>query len=63
MAQYGDYFKARLDNGGIRIGLRGCECFDFPPTCPEYGRVLQLEQSQIEAAHDEFMGKYIINHA
>lgn len=52
------YFVAHLDNGGVRIGLRGCECFEFPASHAEYDRVAALTGDYIEAAHDEFMGKY-----
>lgn len=52
------YFTARLDNGGVRIGLRGCECFDFPAGHAYYDRVVSLATDGIEAAHDEFMGRH-----
>lgn len=53
-----DYFTAHLDNGGVRIGLLGCECFDFAPTHAEHERVVTLAADGLEAAHDEFMGRY-----
>ena len=52
------YFTARLDNGWVRIGLRGCECFDFPASHAEFNRVTSLDADGFEEAHDEFMGKY-----
>lgn len=52
------YFTADLDNGGVRIGLRGCECFSFINTHPLYNRIIALYASQIEAVHDECMGRY-----
>lgn len=55
------YFTAYLDDGGVRIGLRGCNCFAFPADHAEYARVVALRADQIEAAHDEFMGAYIAN--
>lgn len=53
------YFTANLDNGSARIGLRGCECFDFPASHEDYSRVVLLTENEIEDAHDEFMGKYV----
>ena len=54
-----DYFTAHLDNGSVRIGLLGCECFDFPVSHAEYARVASLVVDQIETAYDEFMGRYV----
>lgn len=54
-----DYFTAHLDNGGARIGLLGCECFDFPAAHTDYSRVVALIAEQLEATHDEFMGRYV----
>jgi hypothetical protein len=60
IAQSADgYFTAHLDDGGVRIGLRGCECFMFPADHAEYSRVVALGADAIEDAHDEFMGKYV----
>lgn len=53
------YFTAHLDDGGVRIGLRGSNCFVFPADHSEYARVVALQADEIEAAHDEFMGVYI----
>ncbi|WP_186239344.1 hypothetical protein [Burkholderia gladioli] len=53
------YFTAHLDNGWVRIGLVGCECFAFSPDHAEYNRVVSLSADDIEAAHDEFMGRYV----
>nr|WP_280971427.1 hypothetical protein [Cupriavidus gilardii]WDE72666.1 hypothetical protein [Cupriavidus gilardii] len=53
------YFTAQLDNGGVRIGLEGSACFDVPPTAhAAVERVGSLTADEIEAVHDEFMGKY-----
>lgn len=52
------YFTAHLDNGWVRIGLRGCNGFAFPEDHVEYARVVALRADEIEAAHDEFMGAY-----
>jgi hypothetical protein len=52
------YFSAFLDNGGIRVGLKGCECFDFQESHPDFKRCANLTIDTVESAHDEFMGKY-----
>lgn len=53
------YFSAMLDNGGIRIGLKGCQHFDFPKGHKEHGRVLAASLvGEIEILHDEFMCAY-----
>lgn len=54
----GGYFTAHLDNGRVRIGLVGCECFEFPPEHAEYNRVASADANAIEFLHDEFMGRY-----
>lgn len=29
-----DFFAAHLDNGGVRVGLKGYACIDFPASHP-----------------------------
>lgn len=53
------YFAARLSNGSVRVGLLGCECFDFDQTHAEFTRISNLDANTVEATHDEFMGKYV----
>ena len=52
------YFVAFLDNGGVRVGSRGNECFDFPLDHPEFKRCTNLTIRNVEAAYDEFFGAY-----
>lgn len=52
------YFTAHLDNGGVRIGLVDCECFDFPSDHEDYARIVALSADELESAHDELMVKY-----
>lgn len=52
------YFVANLDNGGIRLGLLGCECFDFPAGHAEFERVASLTKETAESAYDEYFGCY-----
>ncbi len=55
------YFAANLDNGGIRVGLVGCTCFDFPSTHTDFNRCEALTTDTVEDAHDEFSGRYCFN--
>ena len=52
------YFAAFLDNGGVRVGSRGNECFDFPESNAEFSRCASLTTDTVEAAYDEFFGRY-----
>jgi len=52
------YFAAFLDNGGVRVGSRGNECFDFPAEHIEFSRAIALTIQTVEAAYDEFFGRY-----
>lgn len=54
-----DYFAARLDNGGVRVGLKGEHHFDFPEGHKETSRVLACSTvEEVEILHDEFMCAY-----
>lgn len=53
------YFAAMLNDGGVRIGLKGCQHFDFPVGHKEHGRVMAAAMAEeIEFLHDEFMCTY-----
>lgn len=52
------YFVAFLDNGGIRVGLRDNECFDFPESHAEFKRAAALTIDTVEEAYDEYFGTY-----
>ena len=52
------YFVAFLDNGGVRVGLRGCTCYDFPLTHKDFTRCTQLTHDTVEEAHDDFTNRY-----
>lgn len=52
------YFVAFLDNGGVRVGSRGNECFDFPFDHHEFKRCINLTIHNVESAYDEFFGSY-----
>ena len=55
------YFVAFLDNGGVRVGLRGCTCYDFPESHEDFKRCTELTIGTVEDAHDEFTGRYCFN--
>ena len=52
------YFVAFLDDGGVSVGSRGNECFDFSAKHPEFKRCTNLTIHNVEAAYDEFFGAY-----
>jgi hypothetical protein len=52
------YFVALLDNGGVRVGLRDNECFDFPDSHPEFNRAIALTYNTVEETYDEYFGRY-----
>lgn len=52
------YFVAFLDNGGVRVGSLGNECFDFAQNHQDFKRCTTLTIHTVEAAHDEFFGRY-----
>jgi hypothetical protein len=52
------YFVAFLNNGGVRVGLRDNECFDFPEDHPEFSRAVKLTVDTVESAYDEYFGLY-----
>lgn len=51
-----DYFAARLDNGGIRVGLKNVKCMDIP-----VGHRLFLEANAIrtETAAEFFFDNHV----
>ncbi len=49
-----DYFSARLDNGGVRVGLVGGTCYDVPAGHAYFDRIVAAEtESTVETIHDE----------
>lgn len=50
------YFVAFLDNGGVRIGLKGFDCFDFPLGHTKFQTVVSLQPSCVENYYDELYG-------
>lgn len=52
------YFAALLENGSVRIGLLGNECFDFPASHAEFNRCNDLSNETVEDTYDEFYGRY-----
>ncbi len=51
----GDYFVADLDNGGVRVGLKGAACLDISPTHKLFAPAKALK-SVTEA--DEFFSEF-----
>lgn len=50
----GDYFTAMLDDGGIRIGLKGFNCYDIPSGHAWFARVAEATtRVEIESYHDD----------
>lgn len=47
----GDFFVADLDDGGLRIGLKGSACLDAPATSKLYP---QISAIQTEAEAEDF---------
>lgn len=52
------YFAAFLDNGGVRVGSRGNECFDIPEGHADFRRAAALSIDTAEAFFDECFGRY-----
>lgn len=52
------YFVAFLENGGVRVGSRGNECFDFPESHHDFKRAVSLNINNVEDAYDEYFGRY-----
>lgn len=55
------YFAAFLNNGGVRVGLVGCTCFDIPLDHKDFKRCASLTMETVEETHDEFTGRYCFN--
>lgn len=53
------YFVAPLDNGGARVGLKDCHCFDFPAEHEDFDRVTKATAETVEALYDEFTGAHL----
>lgn len=55
----GEYFTANLDNGGVRIGLVGCNCHDIPAGHAWFARVAEATtRREVEDLHDELTSAY-----
>jgi hypothetical protein len=54
IVQTEDHFVADLDNGGVRIGMKGFAAVDFPATHVEYDRVRALTAAAVEGAFDAY---------
>lgn len=52
------YFVAKLDNGGIRVGLLECATFDIPAGHAMYAAAASLTAGTVEQFHDERMSVY-----
>ena len=52
------YFTGHLANGGVRIGLVDCVCFDFPADHPETKKILAWTSENVESFYDESFAKY-----
>lgn len=54
-----DYFIANLEGGGVRVGLIGCECYDFPASHNMHGVAIGLTaEAQAEELHDMITGMH-----
>lgn len=47
-----DFFAAHLDNGGVRVGLKGHSCIDFPKSHPLYPKACALTEAKAEEFYD-----------
>ena len=54
------YFAAFLKNGGVRVGLLGSECFDFPECHPDFSDCSKLTVETVEDAFDKFFVRYCL---
>ena len=55
----GEYFVANLNDGGVRIGFAGMECFDIPKGHAWFDRVLEANSRPVvEDLHDQLMSAY-----
>lgn len=55
----GDYFIALTDQFAVRIGLKGCTCFDIPMGHAYFQRVAEsTTRTEVESLHDELVGAY-----
>lgn len=55
------YFVAFLNNGGVRVGSRGNECFDIPESHADFKRAASLTIETVEDFYDEYFGKFCCN--
>lgn len=58
IAKTEDYFTAHLNDGGVRIGFIGGDCFDIPAGHAYYDRIAEASPEMVEELHDELMGVY-----
>lgn len=54
IAETDDYFLADLDDGGVRIGMKGFAAINFPLSHAEYHHIKALKADQIEEAFDAY---------
>lgn len=47
-----DFFAAHLENGGVRVGLKGYACIDFPASHPLYAKACALTEANAEEFYD-----------
>lgn len=53
-----DFFAAHLDNGGVRLGMVGGDCFDIPAGHAWYARIAELtNEKDTEDYFDELFGQ------
>lgn len=52
------YFVAFLDNDGIRIGLKGMDCFDFPHNHPKFKEITNLTIFDVEDYYDDLYANH-----
>jgi len=55
IAKTEDYFSAHLNDGGVRIGFVGMQCFDVPAGHAWYDRIAEASPEELESLHDELM--------
>ena len=53
LAERDDYFAAALDNGGVRIGLKGCQSINYPSGHSMHSIVMAATDETVEAVFDK----------
>ena len=50
----GDYFRANLDDGGVRIGLIECSAIDYPRNHKLYKEAVSMQPEEFEMFFDNY---------